>query len=229
MAGSSGPFTRNRIVALVALLVVLVAAVGVATLWSSPGGRATASGGEPELQGYTFVYHPGSAVTVVKQSFTDNVSRLRVVGPDATVSWTNASGGSTNMVARFDRRRFGATPGSTLRVEKYVQSADYWMTSGNSTVPNGPTSGTFVFCFHQKPALTVVNVDPNGTSTAHLALVGPRGSVSWANASLGSTRTDATFAWNRHALGAAAGDTVSLVRVDPSTGQRTTLRTATIP
>lgn len=234
MARSDSVLSARRAVAVVIVVVLAVAAaIGAVALTNtqpngggsvSGGGGGGGGGGTTELNGYTFVYHPGSNVTVVKQSFTTNTTQLTLFGPGGSVAWDNASGGATNMVAEFDYHAVGAMPGDTLAVRKRFQNGGtHW--AANSTVPNAPQTGPFVVRFHQNPAVTVVNV--HGASTGDLELVGPYGAVAWDNASLGSSPLAATFSYNRHAIGATAGDNVSLVRVQGST--RTTLVNATIP
>ncbi|MFB6129635.1 MAG: hypothetical protein ABEJ28_02310 [Salinigranum sp.] len=215
----------ERLAVVVSLIAVALAVtVGVAT-FASP--HRAASGHDRELEGYSFVYHPDSRVTVVKQSFTDNMSQLTLVGPKGSVAWTNASGGASKMSALFSERRLGARPGDNLTVTKRI-GPNTTVPVETSQVPQKVSAGPFVLLYHQKPAVTVVNVDAAHTGTANLELVGPHGAVAWSNASLGSKPTAATFAYNRHAIGATPGDTLKLVRVDPQTGNRTTVTTSKI-
>lgn len=226
ISGMAAARLRSRLA--VAAAVVVLAAAGVAAAFVFTGHANQPAHHDEELNGYRFVYHPESTVTVVKQSFTDHAENVTLRGPAAAVGWPNASGGETQYAADFSLARLGASPGDQLRVQRRV-AENFSIDAGNSTVPGGPPDSRFELFFHQAPAVTVVNVYANETDPSNLRLVGPHGSVTWANATLGSRRTAATFSYNRHAIGATAGDNVSLVRVDPQTGNRTTLTTERIP
>ena len=198
-------------------------------------GSSTSSQGQREQNGYTFVYHPDASVTVVKQSYSTHGKNLTLVGPSGSVGWLNASGGSSRMLAQFEYRRVGAGPGDTLQLEHRVDG-NLTVLAANSTVPDRVSSNRqFVVAYHQAPFVTVVVVTPNETNTSNLELVGPHGSVRWADAQVGSSKVAATFAYtatyqyHEGHIDAAAGDTLKLVRVDPKTGNRTVLRRTTIP
>lgn len=238
MSDGDGLGTGRTVVVIVVIALLAVAGFGLGALLSGSG-SATHATPEQQQNGFTFVYHPDGTVTVVKQEVTTFGTNLTVVGPGGTVSWTNASGGSTNMTALFDLHALGANPGSQLLIKKRLDSKTV-VPVANSTVPAHPRNASFVMVFHQVPMVTVVNVYPNRTNASTLELDGPKGSVAWYNATKSDTITaktttftatpkSATFVYDGPKLGATAGDNVSLVRVNTATGNRTTLLTNRIP
>jgi len=238
MVAADGLGTGTKVVGVAAVVLLVVGGFGLGAVLSRPG-RGSPAVAQREQAGYTFVYHPDSTLTVVKQEVTQHGRNLTLVGPSGSVGWTNASGGSTNLTAQFDLRRLGASPGSSLLVRERV-GPNLEVTVANSTVPAHPRAAAFVAVFHQEPMVTVVCVDPHRTNVSNLELVGPKGSVAWDDATksrtitartttFAATATSASFVYDGPALGATAGDEVRLVRVDPATGNRTTLLTKRIP
>jgi|GEM_PF-4686331 len=227
MDDASRGLTRPRAVAIGIVVVGLLVVGGVlgARVLTAGHGRGDHL---PEQKGYSFVYHPSGTVTVVKQSYSTNPANLTVSGPGGAVRWNDASGGATQFSALVDYRALGATAGATLTVHERIGS-NVTVAVARSTVPSGSdTQRAFELVYHQKPAVTVVVADPGRTDTSNLRLVGPKGSVAWANATFESREDGATFYYNGHALGATAGDTLRLVRVADN-GTRETVLTSQIP